>query len=148
MEGKKEQSPGEKHLEEMKELDGLVRTLKQQIRYEYNMLTDTAVHYKDIQVQSGGVKDIIGDKVPELTELKDQLTAYVKELSCKKEKTLSIIKTMSTRRQSVIITYFMQNNTIEKTAEKMNKSYTWTWNEIQAAVLEFDKLFQKYEKSV
>lgn len=148
MKEKKVQSPGEKYLEEMKELDGLIKSLKQQIRHESNMLTDTAVHYKDIQVQSGGVKDIIGEKVPELTELKEQFTAYVKELSGKKVKALSIIKTMRTRRQRVIITYFMQNNTIEKTAEKMNKSYTWTWNEIQAAVLEFDKLFQKYEKSV
>ena len=148
MKEKKVQSPGEKHLEEMKELDGLIKSLKQQIRYEYNMIIDTAVHYKDIQVQSGGVKDIIGDKVPELTELEDQLTAYVKELSGRKQKTLSIIKSMSTRRQRVIMIYFMQNKTIEKTAEKMNKSYTWTWNTIQAAVVEFDKLFQKYEKSV
>ena len=100
---KRQQSPGRKHLEEMKELDRLINQLKLQIAIENNMLTDTAVHYKDIQVQSGGVKDILGDKVPELAELKDQLMSYVRELSSRKAKTLTIIKSMKPRKQELIV---------------------------------------------
>lgn len=146
--GREGQSPGRKHLEEMKELDRLIKQLKLQIAIENNMLTDTAVHYKDIQVQSGGVKDILSDKVPELVELKEQLNAYVKELAAKKTKTIQIIKMMKNKRQSLIVLYFMQNNTVEKTAEEMDKCYTWTWTELQEAIREFEELFDKFEESV
>lgn len=145
---KRQQSPGRKHLEEMKELDRLINQLKLQIAIENNMLTDTAVHYKDIQVQSGGVKDILGDKVPELAELKEQMMSYVRELSSRKAKTLTIIKSMKPRKQELIVLYFMRNNTIEKTAEEMNKCYTWTWENLQDAINEFEGLFEEFEKSV
>lgn len=86
---------------------------------------------------------MLGDKVPELTELKEQLKEYIKELSKKKAKTLDIIRTMSLRKQRIMILYYLQNHTIEKTAEEMGKSYTWTWTELQDAVDEFEKIFKK-----
>lgn len=141
--GKQKQSPGRKHLEEMKELERLIDQLKTQILIENHMLTDTAVHYKDIQVQSGGNKDMLGDKVPELAELKEQLKDYIQELTKKKIKTLDTIKKMSMRKQRLMILYYLQSNTIEKTAEEMGKSYTWTWTELQEAVNEFEEKFKK-----
>lgn len=143
---KVQQSRARQHLNEMKELDRLIKQLKLQIAIENNMLTDTAVHYKDIQVQSGGVKDILSDKVPELVELKEQLTEYIKELTIKKTQTLSIIRKMESRRQQLIILYFMRNNTLEKTAEEIGKSYTWTWTEMQEAIDEFEKIFEEFIK--
>lgn len=139
-------NPGRKHLERLKELANLINTLKMQMQMTEAMLTDTAVHYKDIQVQTSGAKDLIGEKAPEVVELQIQCDEYIRELTKEQTTTLLIIKSMNLRHQELIILHFMQNKTIEATAEEMEKSYTWTWTELQKAIDEFEEKFQKKEK--
>lgn len=140
---KVEKSPGQIHLEEIKELDRLIKNVKAQIMMEIGMLTDTSVHYKDIQIQTSGAKDQIGEGVTEIVELVEQLDKYKREIEQKKLKTLLILKKMRIRHQNLIMLYYMQNNTIEGTAEKMEKSYKWTWDNLQEAVKEFENLYDE-----
>ena len=131
---------GQVFLEEVKDLD--------QIEIEEGMLTDTAVHYKDIQVQTSGAKDMIGEKVPEIADLINDLKEYKRELADKKRLALTVIRKLQPRRQSILMLYYIQGKTLEKTAEEMGKSYTWLWDEMQEAVTDFSKIFEEIQKNV
>ena len=140
-------SKGRKHLEEMRDIDRFIKQLNMQIEQEESMLTDISVHYKEVNVQSSGAKDMISEKVPEIVELQQSLEEYVKELEQKKLVTLSILKKMKNRRRAqLLLLYYMQNKTLEQTAEAMDKSYTWTWEEMQEAITDFERLFKKRRK--
>lgn len=134
---------GREHLEQMRGLDNYIKQLNMQIEQEESLLTDISVHYKDVSVQTSGAKDLMSEKIPEIVELQNQLEAYVKELEGKKLLTLRLLKQMKDRRHSqLLMLYYMQNKTLEKTAEAMDKSYTWTWEEMQEAIQEFERLFK------
>ena len=139
---------GQVFLEEVKDLDKLIRQIKDQIEIEEGMLTDTAVHYKDIQVQTSGAKDMIGEKVPEIADLINDLKEYKRELADKKRLALTVIRKLQPRRQSILMLYYIQGKTLEKTAEEMGKSYTWLWDEMQEAVTDFSKIFEEIQKNV
>lgn len=139
---------GQVFLEEVKELDKLIKQIKDQIEIEEGMLTDTAVHYKDIQVQTSGAKDMIGEKVPEIADLINDLKEYKRELADKKRLALTVIRKLQPRRQSILMLYYIQGKTLEKTAEEMGKSYTWLWDEMQEAVTDFSKIFEEIQKNV
>ncbi len=134
---------GREHLEQMRGLDNYIKQLNMQIEQEESLLTDISVHYKEVSVQTSGAKDLMAEKIPEIVELQNQLKAYVKELEGKKLLTLRLLKQMKDRRHSqLLMLYYMQNKTLEKTAEAMDKSYTWTWEEMQEAIQEFERLFK------
>ena len=79
--------------------------------------------------------------------MQQSLKEYVKELEQKKLVTLSILKKMKNRRRAqLLLLYYMQNKTLEQTAEAMDKSYTWTWEEMQEAITDFERLFKKRRK--
>ena len=139
---------GQVFLEEVKDLDKLIKQIKDQIEIEEGMLTDTAVHYKDIQVQTSGAKDMIGEKVPEIADLINDLKEYKRELADKKRLALTVIRKLQPRRQSIMMLYYIQGKTLEKTAEEMGKSYTWLWDEMQEAVTDFSKIFEEIQKNV
>lgn len=139
---------GQVFLEEVKDLDKLIKQIKDQIEIEEGMLTDTAVHYKDIQVQTSGAKDMIGEKVPEIADLINDLKEYKRELADKKRLALTVIRKLQPRRQSILMLYYIQGKTLEKTAEEMGKSYTWLWDEMQEAVTDFSKIFEEIHKTV
>jgi len=139
---------GQVFLEEVKDLDKLIKQIKDQIEIEEGMLTDTAVHYKDIQVQTSGAKDMIGEKVPEIADLINDLKEYKRELADKKRLALTVIRKLQPRRQSILMLYYIQGKTLEKTAEEMGKSYTWLWDEMQEAVTDFSKIFEEIQKNV
>lgn len=127
----------------MRGLDNYIKQLNMQIEQEESLLTDISVHYKEVSVQTSGAKDLMSEKIPEIVELQNQLKAYVKELEGKKLLTLRLLKQMKDRRHSqLLMLYYMQNKTLEKTAEAMDKSYTWTWEEMQEAIQEFERLFK------
>lgn len=134
---------GREHLEQMRGLDNYIKQLNMQIEQEESLLTDISVHYKEVSVQTSGAKDLMSEKIPEIVELQNQLKAYVKELEGKKLLTLRLLKQMKDRRHSqLLMLYYMQNKTLEKTAEAMDKSYTWTWEKMQEAIQEFERLFK------
>lgn len=139
---------GQVFLEEVKDLDKLIKQIKDQIEIEEGMLTDTAVHYKDIQVQTSGAKDMIGEKVPEIADLINDLKEYKRDLADKKRLALTVIRKLQPRRQSILMLYYIQGKTLEKTAEEMGKSYTWLWEEMQEAVTDFSKIFEEIQKTV
>nr|DAH32519.1 MAG TPA: Protein of unknown function (DUF1492) [Caudoviricetes sp.] len=139
---------GQVFLEEVKDLDKLIKQIKDQIEIEEGMLTDTAVHYKDIQVQTSGAKDMIGEKIPEIADLINDLKEYKRELADKKRLALTVIRKLQPRRQSILMLYYIQGKTLEKTAEEMGKSYTWLWDEMQEAVTDFSKIFEEIQKNV
>ena len=139
---------GQVFLEEVKDLDKLIKQIKDQIEIEEGMLTDTAVHYKDIQVQTSGAKDMIGEKVPEIADLINDLKEYKRELADKKRLALTVFRKLQPRRQSILMLYYIQGKTLEKTAEEMGKSYTWLWDEMQEAVTDFSKIFEEIQKNV
>lgn len=137
-------SEGRAHLEGMKRLDNLIHALKEQIEIETDMLTDTSVHYKDMMVQTSGVKDQIGEKVPEIADIRMELEEYLRRLQKRKALTLTLIKEMDIDHQELIMLYYMQNKTLEVAAEEMHRSYKWTWIHLQEAVHAFEYLYLEW----
>ncbi len=133
---------GREFLKEVREANRTLEILKQQIQIEEDRLMDISVHYKDIQVQSSGSGNMMWEKVPEIVSMINQLETNARELAEKKNYAISIIRQLKARRQSVLMLYYIQGKTMEKAAEEMKKSYKWFWDELQAAVMDFSRLFE------
>lgn len=139
-------SPGRVHLEAMKKLDGLVRVLEEQIALDNDMLTNKAVHYKDMPVQTSGAKDQIGETVPDIVDTESQIKEYIQRLQKRKSETLNLIQVMDEEQQKLIMLYFMQNKTLEQIAEEMGRSYKWTWMKLHEAIKEFEILYASWQQ--
>ena len=139
-------SPGRTHLEAMKNLDGLIRTLKDQVMVENDMLTSKVVHYKGMPVQLSESKDKIGETVPGIVDTKEQIEKYIQTLQKKKSVTYILLQKMDVEYQKLIILYFIQNKTLEQTAEEMKKSYKWTWTKIHQSLKEFENLYEEWKE--
>ena len=138
---------GRDYLESVRHIERLIEKLKMQIEFEESMLTDTAIHYKDVNVQMSGVKDLMSEKIPEIIELREELEKYIRSLERKKLIILRVVKRIDKLdRQQLIILRYLQGMTIEQTADSMGWSYTWTWNALQRAVEEFENLFEEYKE--
>lgn len=138
---------GRDYLESVRHIEKLIEKLKMQIELEEGMLTDTAIHYKDVNVQMSGVKDLMSEKIPEIIELREELEKYIRSLERKKLIILRVVKRIDKLdRQQLIILRYLQGMTIEQTADSMGWSYTWTWNALQRAVEEFENLFEEYKE--
>lgn len=140
---KEECQPGKALLEQIRELDRLRVNLKRQIEQEEAMLMDISVRYREIQVQSSGARDLMSEKVPEIIDLESQLVDYMREIAEKKQKAFATIKKMKDIRwQQLLLLHYIQGLTLERTAEAMDKSYTWTWQEMQQALKDFEIIFE------
>ncbi|MCQ2087985.1 MAG: hypothetical protein MJZ37_08015 [Bacilli bacterium] len=135
---------GKELLESMKSLDMLVKSVGEQIAMEESRLTDVSVHYKEITVKSGFAKNKFEEQCPEIVDLMISLEAYKKQLAESKSTALKVIQKLDMKSQSVLMYYYMQNRTIEQTAEFLGKSYTWTIQKIKSAEKEFEKNFNKF----
>lgn len=145
---KQKSMAGQQFLDEVRELDKLIETLKDQIKIEESMLMNTSVRYKDIQVQSSGSRNMMEEKIPEIVDGINQLEDHIRELTKKKTLAMSIIKELNPRMQTVLLLYYIQGKTLDQIAEEMGRSYTWIWSEKRAAVEEFSKKFEKSDKNV
>lgn len=134
---------GREYLKEIRESNKTLEILKQQIQIEEARLTDISVHYKDIQVQTSGSGNMMWEKVPEIVSLINHMESYSRELAEKKTYAMSIIRQLKPRRQSVLLLYYIQGKTMEKAAEEMGKSYKWFWDELQAAGMDFSRIFEQ-----
>ncbi|MCM1057905.1 MAG: hypothetical protein NC517_09895 [Firmicutes bacterium] len=134
---------GERFLDEIRELDGLIKSLKDQIEIEESLLMDTSVHYKDIQVQSSGSRNKMEEKIPKIADLISRMEKYIRELTKKKDLAWAIILELEPKMQTVMLQYYLQGKTLEQIAEKAGRSYRWTWSEKRAAVEEFSRIFEK-----
>lgn len=138
---------GREFLREIRESNKTIEILKRQIQIEESRLTDISVHYKDIQVQTSGSGNMMWEKVPEIVSLINQLESHYRELVEKKAHAISIIRQLKPRRQSVLMLYYIQGKTMEKAAEEMKKSYKWFWAELQAAGIDFSRIFEEKQKN-
>lgn len=134
--------PGIQHLEEIKEIDKLIRKLKEKIIIENEKLTDTAVKYKEIQVQTSGATDKIGEKGPEIVDFQKEIEQYIKELNEKKIQTLAIMKQLPVKHQ-ILILHYMNNKPWKEAAEEMKKSAKWVREEKRKALDGFCRLYDK-----
>lgn len=141
--GKRENVAGREFLNEIRESNKTIEILKQQIEIEEARVMDISVHYKDVQVQSSGSGNMMWEKVPEIVSMINQLENNARKLAGKKDYAISIIQQLKPRRQSVLVLYYIQGKTIEKAAEEMKKSYRWFWDELQAAVMDFSRIFEE-----
>lgn len=134
---------GREYLKEIRESNKTLEILKQQIQIEEARLTDISVHYKDIQVQTSGSGNMMWEKVPEIVSLINHMESYSRELAEKKDYAISIIRQLKPRRQSVLMLYYIQGKNMEKAAEEMGKTYRWFWDELQAAGMDFSRIFEQ-----
>lgn len=132
---------GKDLLESMKSLDMLIKSVALQIELEESRLTDIAIHYKEIQIQSGHCSNALEEHCPDIVELMIKLDKYKDQLIEKKKKAFNYIQKLSPKYQAVLMYYYMQNKTLEQTAEDMDRSYTWTINILREAETEFEKIF-------
>lgn len=137
------QMTAKEYLEEIRELDNLIKTIKEQIEIETAKLTDTAVHYKEIQVQTSGAKDKIGERTPKIADFQIELEQYIQELQEKKSKALALIKKIPAKSQRLLILCYMQNKTMKEIEREMKLSHKSASEKKNKAVKEFEKIYEK-----
>lgn len=128
-------------MKEMKTINKLINTIREEINAINERMTDISVHYKNMPLSSGNSNDAIGTCMPKLIELEQELEEYIQSLTWRKKEVLRAMKKINPKRQQVLILYYMQDQTIEETAEKMGKSYTWTFKELKKAEQEIAEQF-------
>ncbi|MCM1192911.1 MAG: hypothetical protein NC123_15615 [Butyrivibrio sp.] len=139
---------GKEFLDEIREINSLIQSLKEQIAIEESRLTDTAVHYKEIQVQSSGSRNMMEEKIPKIADLTSQLEEHIRKLTAKQDLAWAIIRELRPRMQTVMLRYYIQGKTLEQIAEEMGKSYRWAWSVKREAVEKFSNIFEKIENVV
>lgn len=124
-------------LREIKTMSFTLQSLQEQIARLYTSLTSTTIKIKEVDVQSSGDPDPIGNKMAEIIEYQEQILEYQRILCSKRKLALDIVKTMDMKYQSCIIEKYFNGKTIEEIGEIQDLSPRWAWELIHRAEEQF-----------
>ncbi len=131
------------YLEQLKKIDDLIKSLEEEYDRLMTRATNTAVKYRDVVAHSGECSSPQEQNGPELAEYSSKIKEMQKELNATKNKAMDIIKQIQPiEYQIILIKYYIQNKTIERTAEEMRTSYRWAAELKKRAVKEFAKKYK------
>ena len=126
-----------KLLRGIRSMTHLINELQEQVTRLYTSLTSTTIRLKELDVQTSGDDDPLGNKMSDIVEYQYQIVEYQRQLSAKRKLALDIVKTMELKYQPYILTRYFNDKTIEQIAEEQDKSYRWTWEMLHEAEEEF-----------
>lgn len=117
--------------------------LEEEMAKLYTALTSTTIRIKEVDVQSSGAMDPLGDKMAEVIEYQDKLKDYQVALYTKKSMALDVIKTMTASEQELMMLRYFKGYSIEKVAELLDMSYFGMWKKLNKIE---EKFCEKYEE--
>jgi hypothetical protein len=134
------QEEAKKELRYIKDIEKDIRSVELEIERLMTLATKMTPSYEIVN-SSGGHKDKIAEALIRIDEYKTRLTKLVKEDIEYKNRCLGKVRLVEPRSLgTVLFYYYFMNYTMEKTAEKIGKSYQWTYTMFQSALDEYAKI--------
>lgn len=135
---------GKEFLRDVRSARDTIKALQSKSEEIESSLTGKAVTYDGTHVQSGA-HDMMFEKLPEVVDLQKQIENEIRKLAKKESIALNLIERMDKwSYRAVMVYYYLQGMTLEATAERMGKSYTWICTTIRKAEDDFEKVWELY----
>lgn len=132
-----------KLLKEIRSMIHNIIILEEEVSKLYTSLTSTTIRIKEVDVQSSGSMDPLGEKMAEVIEYQTKLKDYQVVLYTKKSMALDVIKTMTAEEQELMMLRYFKGYSVEKTAEVLDMSYFGMWKKLNRIE---EKFCEKYEE--
>ena len=136
-----------KLLKDIRHISHLIEIAEEEISKLYTALTSTTIKPKEINIQTSGNIDPLGDKMARIIEYQEKVAQYHIELLSKKEKALDILKRMDAEEQEILLLRYFKGLTVERTAEELNMSYYGTWKKINRVEENFCEIYAQVDRS-
>ena len=122
-----------KLLKDIRHISHNIELLEEEISRMYASLTSTTIRVKEVDVQSSGAMDPMGDRMAKVIEYQDKLKNYQVTLYTMKSMALDVIKQMSPEYQEILMIRYFKGLTVEATAEFLDMSYFGAWKKLNKA---------------
>lgn len=130
-----------KLLKDIRHISHLIDIAEEEISKLYTALTSTTIKPKEIDIQTSGNIDPLGDKMARIIEYQEKVAQYHIELLAKKEKALDILKKMDAEEQEILLLRYFKGLTVELTAEELNMSYFGCWKKLNRVEEKFCEIY-------
>lgn len=130
-----------KLLKDIRHISHNIELLEEEISRMYASLTSTTIRVKEVDVQSSGAMDPMGDRMAKVIEYQDKLKNYQVTLYTMKSMALDVIKQMSPEYQEILMIRYFKGLTVEATAEFLDMSYFGAWKKLNKAEENFCEIY-------
>ena len=129
-----------RELKPIKEMESRIRSIEEEIERQMALATRMTPTYGGNRV-TGTPGNRIEEATVKIEEYRDKLSKILlKSLDHKNMCLNKVEKIEIGTLRAILIYYYFQNNTLEQTAEKLNKSYQWTYELYKSALDEYAKI--------
>lgn len=129
-----------RELKPIKRMESRIRSIEQEIESLMTIATKMTPNYDGNRVQ-GTPKNKIEEATIKIEEYRSRLARYLLESLDYKNRCLNKVEQMETGTlRTILILYYFQDKTLEKTAEELGKSYQWTYELFKDALDEYAKI--------
>ncbi len=128
--------------EELWPVKGMKHSMKPiELEIEKIMTTATKMTASYDTISTGGHKSKVEEAVVKLEEYWERLSTMIHRDVDYKNRCLDKVEQIKSRTlREILIYYFFMDNTLEKTAERIGKSYQWTYELYKSALDEYAKI--------
>lgn len=134
------QEQAKKELRQVKDMEKDIEAVELEIERLMTIATKMTPAYNADRV-SGNSQSRIEDAMIKVEEYRSRLSHLLLESLDYKNTCLNKVRQIKPASlQSVLIYYYFQNNTLEKTAELLDRSYQWTYTMFTTALDEYAKI--------
>jgi len=138
------QEEAKKELKPIKEMEKDIKSVELEIERLMTIATKMTPSY-DVVNTTGGHKDKIAEALIKVEEYRGRLSRLIVRSLDHKERCLEKVMQIEPQSlQKVLYYYYFMDMTMERTAEKIGKSYQWTYGKFQSALDEYCKISEKY----
>jgi len=129
-----------KELRPIKEMEKDIRSVEEEIERLMAVATKMTANYDGINVQ-GSPTNKMEEAVIKIEKYRSKLSALVLKHLDYKNRCLNKVEQIQPKSlQKLLIYYYFQDLTLEQTAEKIDRSYQWTYTMFITALEEYAKI--------
>lgn len=137
---------GKEFLKNIKRADLIIQTMQEDIDFLWTKLTSTTAKPKEVNVMVTK-EDLMPETIEKIINLRKEINEKIDEyVDMRTEAKRMVDQIEDYNLQAVLIKYYFQNKTLEQTSVEIDKSYQWTCELRDRALLEFEKIFSKNQK--
>lgn len=137
------QQEAKKELRPIKEMEHDIKAVELEIERLMAVATKMTPSYEPRT--SGGGRNKIEEALIQVEEYRLRLSNLITESLDYKNRCLDKVRKIEPQSlQTVLFSYYFMNNTMEKTAELMEKSYQWTYTMFLSALDEYCRISEKH----
>ena len=129
-----------KELRPIKEMERDIRSVEDEIERLMAVATKMTTNYDGINVQ-GTPTNKMEEAVVKIEQYRHKLSSMMlKHLDYKNQCLNKVEQIQPKSLQKILIYYYFQDCTLEQTAEKIDRSYQWTYEMYKTALEEYSKI--------